>query len=448
MYTRGWTAAIFVIISCYHISAEAATYYVDNRLGDDAASGANGAPLMTIRSGVEKLQPGDTLLIVDNGSSEPYREGIRLKNLRDVSIRPATSGVKIYLSGAALEVDKSINVTINDVSVSDSGGSGIMITGSSGIDLNRVESHRSEQAGIKVIGGDGISISDCNVTDAGNNGILFKGNSQDHVNNTLVRDCIIRDIKTNDGITYHKDNKDMSDVGSHHKLIGNVIEGCPEQGIDITSGSDFTLEDNTTSSNGISGIVIGHDARNVTIRGHLSVYDGVNEGGRASYLVKLSSGVSLANSAAVTSGTALDAEDKAEMLEISENTFINISDSQPLNMVLKQGGTPLHIRNNTITSTASSGAPLVWLTGTGEVQMNGNTMWLNRRSNEPLITQKYGEQSGLIESDTRYERPAIIDRLDEINDLINNGRLAELRKLLLPKPLRGPQNFKISTFEH
>jgi parallel beta-helix repeat protein len=44
-----------------------------------------------------------------------------------------------------------------------------------------------------------------------------------------------------------------------------------EQGIDVTSGQDVLIENNTTSGNGDSGILIGHGAMNVTIRNHNSI---------------------------------------------------------------------------------------------------------------------------------------------------------------------------------
>jgi parallel beta-helix repeat protein len=114
------------------------------------------------------------------------------------------------------------------------------------------------------------------------------GSKTDKLKNTLIKNCVISNVENNDCITIHKD-KNHDDVGSVHHIESNILSGCAEQGIDITSGSDITLLNNTTYGNGDSGILIGHRASNILIKNHLSVDDGRYAG----ILVHKSNAVSL-----------------------------------------------------------------------------------------------------------------------------------------------------------
>jgi hypothetical protein len=73
--------------------AYAADYYVDNLRGNDASNGAVTQPWRSLSKSAERLVAQDTLTLVDNGPSAPYRE----------KISPKASGVNgqvITISGA------------------------------------------------------------------------------------------------------------------------------------------------------------------------------------------------------------------------------------------------------------------------------------------------------------------------------------------------------------
>ena len=73
--------------------AYAADYYVDNVNGRDASNGGATQPWRSLTRSVERLVAQDTLTLVDNGPSRPYRE----------AIIPKASGVNgqvITISGA------------------------------------------------------------------------------------------------------------------------------------------------------------------------------------------------------------------------------------------------------------------------------------------------------------------------------------------------------------
>jgi len=91
------TALLFGFFSITSLSA--ATYLVDQARGNDTHSGTESSPLLTVQAGVDKLQPGDTLLI-GNGI---YREtvGVKVLGTKDAPIViKAAPGAKPVLSGA------------------------------------------------------------------------------------------------------------------------------------------------------------------------------------------------------------------------------------------------------------------------------------------------------------------------------------------------------------
>jgi|GEM_PF-1455114 len=77
----------------------AATYLVDQAKGNDTNSGTESSPLLSVQAGVDKLKPGDTLLI-GNGI---YRETVNVKPMGTKAapiLIKAAPGAKPVLSGA------------------------------------------------------------------------------------------------------------------------------------------------------------------------------------------------------------------------------------------------------------------------------------------------------------------------------------------------------------
>ena len=96
--------------------AYAADYYVDNVNGRDASNGGATQPWRSLTRSVERLVAQDTLTLVDNGPSRPYRE----------VINPKASGVNgqvITISGAGPDARPFV---IGSVDWSDRSAGGVM----------------------------------------------------------------------------------------------------------------------------------------------------------------------------------------------------------------------------------------------------------------------------------------------------------------------------------
>ena len=86
--------------------AYAADYYVDNLSGNDASNGGVTQPWRSLTHSVDRLVAQDTLTLIDNGPSAPYRE----------AIIPKTSGVNgevITISGAGPDARPFVIGSIN-----------------------------------------------------------------------------------------------------------------------------------------------------------------------------------------------------------------------------------------------------------------------------------------------------------------------------------------------
>jgi hypothetical protein len=89
------------------------------------------------------------------------------------------------------------------------------------------------------------------------------------VNHCTVQNCVVSDLGSNDGIVIHQDMRGNG-AGSDFIFRHNTSFNNPEQGFDITTGSNVLLEDNVTYGNGLGAIVAGHIANHVTVRRHFS----------------------------------------------------------------------------------------------------------------------------------------------------------------------------------
>ena len=151
------------------------------------------------------------------------------------------SGVAIYVPGGLEQIK------LHELTVLDSGKNGIDVSG----------------------GGRQLSITHCTVTGANNNGILLAGSPSNPLSHVIIDSCRISNIKHNDGITIHRDGN-LNDAGSEFLIQNNRATHCGEQGFDITTGSKVLLLNNRSSRNQKGGIVVGHTAGEVTIKGHYS----------------------------------------------------------------------------------------------------------------------------------------------------------------------------------
>jgi parallel beta-helix repeat protein len=103
------TLTLSLLCSCLLLGASqayAAGYYVDNLRGDDMDPGTLTQPWRSLSHSVERLIADDTLIIVDNGPSAPYRD----------IIMPKTSGVNgqvITIAGAGPDARPFVIGSVN-----------------------------------------------------------------------------------------------------------------------------------------------------------------------------------------------------------------------------------------------------------------------------------------------------------------------------------------------
>lgn len=258
-------------------------YYVDNKLGDDSQVGSQESPLKTISRAMNKIRPGDTVVIVSNGDTNPYFEAIEIGT-------SGSSGMPITIKGDS-NVNKPVirgddvgsilrcygkhYILVKDLVFKNAPFSGLGFANAcTNIQLENLELYDIAKNGILINGGgSNFSIKNCIIRRVGNSGIALMGSESNGLSNTIIEGCTISNIYTNDGITYHLDDKG-NNVGSNHLIKNNSLSFCNEQGIDVTAGSDFSIANNTTFDNNDSGILIDHGASNINIVNHKSKRDG------------------------------------------------------------------------------------------------------------------------------------------------------------------------------
>jgi len=259
-------------------SAQCTTYYVDNLNGIDTNSGFIGQPWATLEKATKAAKAGDTVIVVSNGADKPYREIISLQSsgLPDNYIvfmgESSTNMPRIVGNGneTIFNCYEKGYLKIKNLSFENTSESGMSFFNCHHIEISSVEVRNAGKNGI-VVGGGGSNyiIDGCSISEVHNSGIVLLGYEGRQLSNTLIQNCIVSDVQRNDGITLHK-NSGGFDIGSNHVIRGNFLTKCGEQGIDITSGKNIFVENNITSENGDSGIVVGHNVENVSIKSHVS----------------------------------------------------------------------------------------------------------------------------------------------------------------------------------
>ena len=498
----------------------AETYYADNLKGNNVNKGSKGQPWASLRHALKQLNAGDSLKIIDNGPSHPYREIINPKISGDrekfITIsgldsdhKPSIvgsqdwSGIRtdgnlkwihkkqntVILSNvpkpAALWItsthlwtskgvngmkrikeagvsenllpgewkysdkDKSLTYKLNpvekiedlhfeavidktllknfslqyiiyrDIRFLFSANTAIQIKrGSSHILLKNIEVHHAIKNGIVVKNGQQIIIEDCLVDDAQNNGIAFIGSKNNRLSNTIIRGCRISRVKNNDCITLHKDMK-KHDIGTTHHIEGNVLNSCAEQGIDVTSGKDVSVINNTTYGNGDSGIVLGHWVDQVLVKNHLSVDDGRYAG----ILVNKATNVALKNNCILNSINHQLVLTNATNVVLDGNLIFQGRNSRKSVIDITKNSHKVRFTNNKIVSESSArGVFLRYLHGNDPINTLSyfsNNTWGARPTKEKRFYKSLSKNHTFIQHIRYYQtnKPDIYDvglRLDNI----------------------------------
>lgn len=261
------------------VAVRAATYFVASTGGDDAATGtAPAAPWRTLdKVNRTTFAPGDSILFrrgdtwagasltVSSSGTESSKitYGAYGDGAKPVIEHEGTTGIGIMLSGKR-------HVIVRDFDLRRGDGGVRCLADSAHLEILRVDVADTRGPGIVMKQSSYVLVDGCTVTRAGNNGILMHGSlAAPQVNHCTVQNCIVSDLRSNDGIVIHQDMSRGS-AGSDFVLRNNICFNCPEQGFDITTGSNVLLEDNVTYGNHGGAIVVGHIAHHVTVRRHFS----------------------------------------------------------------------------------------------------------------------------------------------------------------------------------
>ena len=269
---------LILFIACSVKIVFATEYYVDNLLGNDKNTGDPKKPFKSISTALNKVGPGDAVIIIANGPNYPYKEPIIIKNSGTndsyITIRGQASNLKPIIkgdgTGSILRCYGKHHIVIKDIIFTDSNNQALEFLKSTNVTLDNLEIYNIARNGILVTGGGhDFIVSHCTIHNIGNSGIAMMGSKSDKLSHTIIQDCIISDISS-DGITLHRDNKD-NNLGKDHKIINNDIRNCGEQGIDVTGGTAITVLNNLTNGNHDSGILIDHGAKDVVVKHHQSI---------------------------------------------------------------------------------------------------------------------------------------------------------------------------------
>lgn len=179
-------------------------------------------------------------------------------------------GVKIARSRVSLCNIRIKNTLKNGITISVFGGL-------DDIHLENLEIFNTGKNGIAVAqGGAGLEISNCYLENIRNNGIYLGGSPANRLSHVRIRDCHVKNVLENDGITIHMDLQG-NNAGQNFLIENNISELCGEQGFDITAGRRILLRNNTSRNNGQGGILVGNVARQITITGHISAGEPVEK---------------------------------------------------------------------------------------------------------------------------------------------------------------------------
>ncbi|EMR74679.1 Right handed beta helix region [Thermoplasmatales archaeon SCGC AB-540-F20] len=262
------------------VLADSTTYYVDND-GDDSNDGLSpSTPWRTIgkintelNGGV--INQGDDIYFKRGDTFTDTGLGIRLGGTSSdwMIIGAYGSGADPIISGNSVNgnnvkiVAGSIGyIKVHDLDLRNSNANSFQCieTGLHNITVFNVDILNSGTSGMRISRTDHYKVENCTVTNAGLGGILIYGAAGGTLSrNGKLLNCTVTDSAT-DGFTHHDAGAGL-DIGANHYIYNCVSSGSGENGFDITSGSNFYVQDCTAYDNSISPFVLGHDVQEIVI---------------------------------------------------------------------------------------------------------------------------------------------------------------------------------------
>lgn len=262
--------------------------------------GPSGCPFTRIQTAIDAANTGDTITVAPGTYSETLRidKSITLDGAGKATISGDGNNPTISVSNAETVTIQGFTITSRPLS--NSGNSGVCITDSSQVTLERntiagngecgiwiwgdadvaIRNNAIEDNGdhgVRISGVSNVSLEDSRITHNGRFGISVWGNATVEIRNTVVSD------NDDDGVYIGNDAEVFIDhasitgngfygigiVGNAKAKVQNtVISNSEDTGLYITTDSTVTLENNTIRGNDWHGISIRGTAV-VEIRGNL-----------------------------------------------------------------------------------------------------------------------------------------------------------------------------------
>ena len=288
--------SILFFYSYLFYTAHAETYCIDGELGDDSNTGVCSAGVTdqawstVAKVSSKRFLPGDIIEFKRGGI---WDEKLTIKSYSGADIADAPVIFRAWgvesdplpiIDGSSTGESLALRsyrsyIEIRDIHFkSDSVGMALSATGGNdSVLLDGIKVEMDPTNSTKGIlfskGGVYIRIRNLEITGARNLGINFAGHVTNKISDVVVENSDISGAGSsfagNDGISIHE-NSEGGTAGALFVFRDNVVENFPEQGFDITSGTNVTLLRNITRNNGRGAITVGHSASVVTIDEHES----------------------------------------------------------------------------------------------------------------------------------------------------------------------------------
>ncbi|MCD4740582.1 hypothetical protein K8R43_05355, partial [archaeon] len=282
--TYSWTVTAtdgtHTTINTYQFTTESSgstTHYVSNDGNDNADGGSPSTAWATIGKvntafGDGTIQQGDGIYF---GRGDTFTDEGLFIEIGGMESNPMVigaygSGAKPIFDGVSISCWDTHTgyITVQDIAVRNIDGTqsiGFGAANLSNMIFSRLEIDGNTNRNCILLNRiNGYIIENSTFSNCGNSGIAIIGSSTYPITNGIIRNNLVHDIGSNDGICLHKDGE-RNNIGPNHLLVNNTGHDCAEESFDITSGENIILLDCESYGDYNGGIAIGHEVKNVWI---------------------------------------------------------------------------------------------------------------------------------------------------------------------------------------
>ncbi len=399
-YAKRCTLAALMWLLAGVWNASGATYYVDAQGGNDGNDGRSPETawrtIGRVNSAWGALQRGDDVLFrrgqTFTDATLSVAEGAGGTDSNPMVIGAYGAGAKPVIDGSANDLYAGIlfwepdvhYVTVEDLGIRNvEHGISVYTDPVSHLTFSRLDiSDVSPGNGIMLLSVDTYVIEDCAISNIGNAGIAIMGSPPPKITNGIIRNNVIHDIVTNDGITLHRDGED-NHIGSNHLLLNNTGYNCAEEAFDITSGDRITIRGCESYNNG-NGLMISWNPSNIWIDKcyfhndrRMGVVVGDSRGVRITSSILENAGYH-----SLTVGDSSGEGRPSENVSIHNNLIVHSDDASIIDFY--SGTSNVDFANNIVVSTHSAASTfVVYVGGTAESTQStfrNNIWWQEGRS--------------------------------------------------------------------